>query len=310
MERGPDLEALTALAAVAESGSLTAAAGRLGVTQQAVSLRIRSLESRLDVVLLSRSPRGSTLTAVGELVVAWAEPLLAAAREFTDSVESLRAGRGRTLRVAASLTIAEHLLPEWIARWRASVGDASPAVQLSTANSIGVADAVRGGTVELGFIEAPTVPADLGSVTIAQDEVVIVVPAGHPWARRGTVSPEILARTSLVLREPGSGTRQALEDALAAAGHPLAAEPAAVLSTTLGVRSTVTAGTAPGALSSLAAREDVRAGRMVPVRIEGVRAVRPLTAVWAGARPPRGVRDLLDTIGRLARRMPVATNVP
>ncbi|WP_454102743.1 LysR substrate-binding domain-containing protein [Micrococcus aloeverae] len=107
-----------------------------------------------------------------------------------------------------------------------------------------------------------------------------------------------LAGSGLVLRETGSGTRQAFENALADAGFPLAAEPAAVLSTTLGVRSAIMAGVAPGALSSLAMSEDTLAGRLVRVRINNLQITRPLTAIWAGTTPPRHVRDFLDVTSR------------
>ena len=85
------------------------------------------------------------------------------------------------------------------------------------------------------------------------------------------------------------------------AGFPLAAEPAAVLTTTLGVRSAIMAGIAPGALSSLAVSEDTRAGRLVRVRINNLQITRPLTAIWAGTAPPPHVRDFLDVIARTDR---------
>ena len=295
MDHEPDLEALRALVFIAEAGSISAASARLGVSQQATSLRIRSLEADLRVRLLARSARGSRLTPSGELIVGWAAPLLAAADEFSGAVDSLRTDRGRTMRIAASLTNAEHLLPEWISRWRVGLGEDGPVVQLTAANSTTVIDAVRDGTADLGFIETPTVPSDLGSVTVAHDTIEVVTQRGHRWAKTGRISVRELAKTSLVLREVGSGTRQALEDALAAAGSPLEAEPAAVLSTTLGVRSAVMAGVAPGALSSLAVSEDIRAERLVRVRIRGFQIKRPLAAVWAGTTPSRTIRDFLES---------------
>lgn len=242
----PDLEALQTLVLVAEEGSLSAAGNRLGVSQQAVSLRVRALERTLGVRLLVRSARGSRLTPSGELVVGWALSLLAAADRFAEAIDSLREDRGQTMRVAASLTIAEHLLPEWIARWRNSVGESGPLVQLAAANSNAVIEAVRTGDADLGFIETPDVPSDLSSVVVARDTIEVVVPRGHPWAKTGRVSIRELANTRLVLREAGSGTRQAFESALSAAGSPLDAEPAGVFTTTLGVRSAIMTGVAPG----------------------------------------------------------------
>lgn len=292
----PDLAALQALVTVAEVGSLTAASSRLGVTQQAVSLRIRALENAVGSVLLLRSPRGSTLNATGELVASWAGVLLEATDSFVTAIETLRSEHARSLRIAASLTIAEHLLPEWIARWNAQrENDSGQIVQLVAANSSAVADLVRRGETDIGFIETPQIPSDLESTMMARDEIVIVAPTGHPWTTK-SVSAQEVAETPLVLREPGSGTRQALERALQEAGHPLNADPAAVLSTTLGIRSTIAAGTAPGALSTLAVREDVKRGRLHVVSVQDMRILRPLTIVWAGQRPPQSARGLIEAL--------------
>lgn len=121
-----------------------------------------------------------------------------------------------------------------------------------------------------------------------------MVDAAHPWARRPAVGADELARTPLVLREPGSGTRRALEEALLRAGHPLTAEPAVVSPTTLGVRGATMAGTAPGALSSIAVAEDLRAGRLVRVLVEGLAIPRPLSAIWSGRRPSAAARAFLS----------------
>lgn len=316
MDREPDLRALRALTLIAAEESISAASARLGMSQQAVSLRIRGLEAALNVQLLTRSARGSHLTPTGELVVGWAAPMLAAVDDFSAASASLRAQRIRTLRIAASLTIAEHLLPEWVARWRIALADGDrhhdagrdedrPVAHLTAANSTAVIESVRAGTVDLGFIETPRVPDDLGSVTIGRDTIELVVPRDHPWEGPGRVNPAELSQTGLVLREPGSGTRQALEDALEGAGLPLSAEPAAVIPTTLGVRSAIMAGRAPGALSALAVAEDLRAGRLARVRIDGIRIERPLTAVWLGRAPGPAARTLLDSIAAAQRNEPV-----
>ena len=298
MAEEPDLESLRALTLAAQHGSISAAAARQDVSQQALSLRIRSLERQLGLALLVRSPRGSHLTPSGELLVGWAAPLLAAADDFAAATRSLRESRADTLRIAASLTIAEHLLPPWVARWRAQRGQEGPLVQLRAANSSAVVESVREGAVDLGFIETPDLPQDLGREQIGSDTVEVVVDAAHPWARRAAVRADELARTPLVLREPGSGTRRALEDALLRAGHPLTAEPAVVSPTTLGVRSATMAGTAPGALSSIAVAEDLRAGRLVRVPVDGLAIARPLSAVWSGRRPSTAARDFLSMRAR------------
>lgn len=294
MRAEPDLQALRALTLAARENSISAAAGLLGVSQQAVSLRIRTLERELGARLLVRSTRGSRLTPAGEQVVGWAQPLLAAADAFADAARALRDDRTTTLRIAASLTIAEHLMPRWIGTWRAQVGEHGPEVQVTAANSSTVAMSVRDGTADLGFVESPRTPAGLGSATVAHDTLDVVVQPEHRWARARSITAHELATTGLVLREKGSGTRQAFDAAMADAGYPDHAEPVMVQKSTLGMRSAIMGGTAPGVLSSLAVADDVRTGRLARVRVEGLTMSRPLTALWAGAAPPRHAREFLD----------------
>ncbi len=168
---------------------------------------------------------------------------------------------------------------------------------LVAANSVAVVESVRRGEVELGFIESPNVPTDLSTRFLGSDEVVVVVPIKHTWAGRRFITAGELAVTPLVLREPGSGTRAAFETALDRADTPLTAEPAAELSTTLGVRTTIAAGTAPGVLSLLAVQEDLRAGRLRRVQVRDLEMKRPLTALWRGSKPSPMAEGLLESIG-------------
>ncbi|MGO1662028.1 MAG: LysR family transcriptional regulator [Canibacter sp.] len=295
-QSAPDLAALDALVLIANTGSISAASARLGISQQAVSLRLRNLETTIGSRLVVRTATGSHLTATGELVAGWAGPLLEASKTFSDAVAALRNQQGSTLTIAASLTIAEYLLPTWIASLRTRLSRKAPAVRLTAMNSVAVIAEVRNGAADVGFIETPAVPTDLTSVRFAQDTIEIVTARDHPWARRTQVTLAEVAATPLVLREPGSGTRQALENAFAREGMMSPAEPAEVASTTLAVRSAIMAGTAPGALSALAIADDVRAGRLARVTLDAEAITRPLTAVWSGKTLSPAAEQLLDVI--------------
>ena len=110
----PDLAGIELLEAVARHGSMSAAAAELGLSQQAVSLRMRAMERQVGVPLLIRSRRGCELTQAGRLLNEWSASLLADARQLAAGIATLRTDRQAHLRVAASLTIAEHLLPGWL----------------------------------------------------------------------------------------------------------------------------------------------------------------------------------------------------
>ena len=291
----PELRALELLVLVARTGSLSAAAAALGVSQQAASSRVRTMESLIGEPLLTRTRRGSELTPTGELVVQWAARVVEAATQLDIGIATLRTDRRGHLSIAASLTIAEHLLPGWLVAVRAEQakrGQEPTEVRMTATNSAQVAALVASGEVDLGFVEGPDAPEGLAHRLVGTDELVVVVGPGHPWAGRSRITAATLAATPLVVREAGSGTRTVLDRALA--GLPTA-PPALELSSTAAVRSAVAAGAGPAALGAHAVRDDLATGRLVRVAVRGIDLTRRLHAVWqGGARPPEGpARDLV-----------------
>ncbi|QQY23938.1 LysR family transcriptional regulator [Dermacoccus nishinomiyaensis] len=295
MTTWPDLATLELLVALADEGSLSAAARRCGVAQPNASRSIARLERRLGLSLIHRATTGARVTTDGLLVVEWARATLEAARALETGVAALRARTQAPLVVMASQTVAEHLLPGWIAGWQhaaggAGAGGASPhdpslgetrGISVAVGNTTEVLAAARGGEVDLGFIEGPGAPRGLNSVVVAHDDLVLVVAPQHPWAASSRVRAEELAATPLVARESGSGTRVALRRALA----PLdVAPPALALASNAAVRVSAAAGTAPAVLSRLAVDDALRAGTLVEVGVDGVDLTRNLRAVWAGPR--------------------------
>ncbi|MFI8327122.1 LysR family transcriptional regulator [Streptomyces sp. NPDC085529] len=289
--RVPDLGALELLLAVARHGSLGAAAREVGITQPAASSRIRSMERQLGVALVDRSPRGSRLTDAGALVTDWARRIVESAEAFDAGVQALRGRRDSRLRVVASMTIAEYLLPGWLIALRAERPDT--AVSLQAGNSAVVAERLLAGEADLGFVEGLAVPDGLDGTVVAHDRLVVVTAPSHPWARRRTpIDPAELAATPLVLRERGSGTRQVLDAALA--GHGGLARPLLELASTTAVKAAAVTGAGPAVLSELAIAEELSGRRLVAVPVAGVRLSRDLRAVWpTGHRPTGPARDLL-----------------
>ncbi|WP_327282618.1 MULTISPECIES: LysR family transcriptional regulator [unclassified Streptomyces] len=290
--RVPDLGALELLLAVARIGSLSGAAKRMGITQPAASSRIRAMETRLGVALVDRSPRGSTLTAEGALVTDWARRVVEAAEAFDAGAQALRGRRDSRLRVAASMTIAEYLLPGWLIALRGQ--RPGTAVSLHAGNSALVAQRVLAHEADLGFVEGLSVPEGLDSAVIAQDRLVVAVAPRHAWARRSRgIAAAELAATPLILRERGSGTRQVLDAALAGSGG--LAAPLLELASTTAVKAAAVSGAGPCVLSELALGEELAARRLVEVPVSGAALGRALRAVWpSGARPAGPARDLLS----------------
>ncbi|AYN42229.1 LysR family transcriptional regulator [Streptomyces dangxiongensis] len=286
--RVPDLAALELLLAVARLGSLGAAAREVGITQPAASSRIRSMERQLGVALVDRSPRGSRLTDAGALVTDWARRVVEAAAAFDAGAQALRDRRDSRLRVAASMTIAEYLLPGWLLALHAQRPDT--AVSLLAGNSARVAELLLAGEADLGFVEGLTMPVGLDSAVIAHDRLIVVTAPGHPWARRRRpLTPEELAATPLILRERGSGTRQVLDTALGGLARPLIE-----LSSTTAVKASAVSGAGPSVLSELAVGEELATRRLVGIPVQDISLRRALRAVWpTGHRPTGPARDLL-----------------
>lgn len=289
-----DLGDLALLVRVAQLGSLGRVAEEAGLSQPSLSRRMVRLERALRLSLLERGPRGTTLTPAGRVVVDWAEELLGAARRFDESVAALRAHRTSTLRVAASMTIAEHLAPTWLSKLRDLQPDT--VVAMSVHNSADVVDAVEHGRADVGFVESPKVRRGLRRRRLVWDTLVVVVAESHPWARRTRpVTASELAAEPLLVREPGSGTRETIDEALAA--RDLELTTLQVLASNAALKSSALVGIGPAVLSSLAVVDEIGSGRLVALRLRDLDLQRPLSVVWReGAQLPPAA----DVLVRLA----------
>lgn len=207
----PDLDALSLLAEVARGGSIGAAARSHGISQQAASERLQAIERQVGVPLLLRGARGSTPTPAGTVLVEWASRLLIAAEEVEAAIDSLRIDRDRELRIVASMTIAEHLLPRWLValRQHETARGRALSASLTATNSRSAVSAVTRGDADLGFVEGANAPAGLGVLDIATDELVLAAAPSDPLARRRRpLRPVDVAALALTSRELGSGTRE------------------------------------------------------------------------------------------------------
>jgi DNA-binding transcriptional LysR family regulator len=278
----PDLIALDLLDSIAELGSLGQAASRHRMSQPAVSMRMTQLERRLDVSLLQRSPAGTRLTPAGTRVAALSRRVLSEARAMMTGVDALIAEESSHLRIAASLTIAEHLLPGWLGALHHESPEVILAVEVT--NSSKVLARVGDGSADVGFVEGhETRPDAMAAVVVRSDRLVVVVDPAHRWARRESpVAGAELASAELIVREPGSGTREVLEDALSPWGGPRSH---LELGSTASILAAVRRGHGPAVLSALAVAEDIGAGHLVAVPTEDLDLAQSLCAIWPESRP-------------------------
>ena len=281
--RLPSLEVLELLVGVDDHGSLSAAGRVVQMSQPNASRAIKALERRLALPLIERGPNGSNLTAQGTVIAHWARVVLTDIEKLLDVAAGLSTDRSAELNIAASMTVAEHLMPEWLAEFRVLHPDVR--IHLQACNSTQVFLQVRSGTCDVGFVESPAIPLKLHSAEVARDRLVVVVAPTHPWTGGAPLSVAELAATPLLVREPGSGTRTSLEVALE--GYEMAA-PLLELGSTSAIRSSVLNGIGPAVLSTLAVADQVRTGQLRVVDIDGREIERSLRAVWDGPRQIEG----------------------
>jgi DNA-binding transcriptional LysR family regulator len=266
---------LAAFVAAFEAGSVHGAADALDLTQSAVTKRLQSLERRAGVRLFDRGRFGTQPTPAGRLLYPEAKQSLAALAQAADVLAEHRVLVDHALGLAASHTIGEFLLPGWLAAFR---GEEEPGfrAQIEIVNSPGVLGALREQRAHIGFVEGLDQLDGFEALTVRRDALVVVVAAGHPWARRRTILSAQLAREQYLTREPGSGTRAVVNDALGRAGIGL--EPTLETASLQSVKRALLSG-GFSILSPLAIESEERSGTLRAVALADVALERELRAV-------------------------------
>jgi DNA-binding transcriptional LysR family regulator len=289
--RSLDLAELRAFCAAVDLGSLGRAARLLRVSQPALSKRMRAMEAVVGTPLVERSPRGITPTPAGAKLYVEARKLLAQAEAVDDLVRGL-SGEEAPVRLAASHTIAEFVLPGPLVDFERR-RDRHLSLELMVANSIVVRELVRDGRADFGIAAVDGVTSGVGALNetpFCDDEVILAVPDGHPWAGVEAVPLDQFVATPLVMRDPSANTRRVVEEALAARGAELA-PPLAEVGSTSAAKATAVSEGAP-VLLSLLALGPADAGLVVR-RVDGMRFLRRFAMVVAAEETlPSGARAL------------------
>ncbi|CAM3880667.1 LysR family transcriptional regulator [Pseudomonas wadenswilerensis] len=204
---------LKAFHAVALHGSFTRAAERLFLTQPAISDQVRKLEERFGVLLFHRNKRSVQLTDLGERLLAITQRLFVCEAEAHELLQDSRALQTGTLVLAVDAPV--HVLPQ-IARFCQQYPGIS--VKIETGNTDESLLRLFNYQADLALLGRDVDDERLLCVPMRSDPMVAFVSHNHPWASRGSISLADLDDTPIVLREPGSVTRQTLEEEMARAG--------------------------------------------------------------------------------------------
>jgi len=268
-----DLRQLEIFVKVAEFGSFSKAAEALYLTQPTVSEHIRTLEDEVGVRLLDRLGRGAAITRAGQLLLSYAQRMLALSREARQAMDGFQGRMSGELLIGASTIPGEYVLPAMIGRFKEKYPDIS--ITLLIGDSQTAVDWVAEGRAELGVVGARLSHRGVDYKELMPDEVVVVVPGTHPWHGRKQIALEELRSEPLLIRERGSGTRAALEAALAEAGMDLGSfRTVGEMGSTQAIKQAVKAGVGVSLVSKRAVEEECKSGLLWCLRVKDLKVTR------------------------------------
>ncbi|WP_263366623.1 LysR family transcriptional regulator [Edaphobacter bradus] len=269
---------------VAEGLSFRKAAEVLHLSQPAVSQQIRALEEEAGVRLFDRAGgegHGTqiALTEAGRVLLKYANRAAQTMAEAQRALAALNHEVAGELRLGASTTVAQYVLPHILGAFLRQY----PHVKLSvvSGNTERIVQVVAEERVALGLIEGPAMRREVKTERMTRDEMVLIASPDHPWAAlKGSIDVAELAKVPLVLREQGSGSRRVVERALKHAGLPLKSLQVAMeLDSTEAIISGVEAGLGVGFVSRWSVTKVLRLGSVRVVRIKGLQIVRDFSFV-------------------------------
>lgn len=204
--------------AVAKQGSFTRAAESLFMSQPAVTFQIRQLEERYQVRLFERGHGHISLTPAGQLVMEYAERIIALSDEMetrlSEMTEEMRGG----LQIGSSSTLAESFMPRILSEFNALYPQTRP--RLVVANSESIENRVATHVLDVGLVEGKVAGENVEAEFCGEDELVVICAPDYPLANARSLTPKQLRDYEYIAREPGSGTRQVVEDYFREAGVP------------------------------------------------------------------------------------------
>ncbi|TAK85405.1 MAG: LysR family transcriptional regulator [Betaproteobacteria bacterium] len=264
--------------AVAKHLSFTKAADALFMTQPAVTFQIRQLEEHFNTRLFDRVQGRITLTPAGQMALEYAERILALSAELDTRMKERSGQVAGPLLIGASTTIAEFLLPQILGEFKAR----NPAVvpRLFVANSEAVQARIAERTLDLGFIEGESHLPSLVTDVCCDDELQVVCAPSHPLAQLASVAPKTLMEHAYVSREPGSGTREVIDNYLQRAGvAPDSMQLVMELGSPEALKGVVATGLAFAIMSRATISKEIKLRSLVPVPLSP-RLQRHLSVVY------------------------------
>ena len=268
-----DLWQLKIFCKVVELKSFSKAGKMVHLSQPTVSSHIKDLEDHFGCRLIDRLSKEAVATKSGELLYGYAHKILA----FADEIETALAEfngkiKGRLL-IGGSTIPGGYLLPKIIGLFSAKYPEVT--VSLIVEDTEKIIDGVRSGSLELGVVGAESGEKKILQEKLIEDEMHLIVPASHPWARQKAISLESLLDEPFIVRERGSGTLASIQQSMARAGYNIEnLNITAELGSTEAVRQGIKNKLGVSILSTLAVSEDLETGSLAAVNVKGLQLKR------------------------------------
>jgi len=263
---------------VAETKSFSKTSEIIHLTQPAVSLQIQGLEEIYETKLFDRSSSTVTLTPAGEVLYKYAKEILslyASAEKVIGEITGLVKG---SISIGASSTIGNYLLPAVITDFKKA--HFKMKIHLLVGNTKRVVELLNSGNIDLGLVEGEVTRQKMVVEKLIPDELLLVVPSFHPWAKKKEISISELTKEPFIFREGGSGTRQMIEKFLAAHGiSPQEMRISMVLGSTEAIKEAVENGLGVSIISRWAARKESRYGSLHLLRIREEKVLREFSLI-------------------------------
>jgi DNA-binding transcriptional LysR family regulator len=298
-----DLRQLEVVRAVADTGSFTAAARRLHVSQSAVSRQVLLLEEELREPLFLRLGRKVRLTDAGEALLQLSRRVLTDIRETTTTIADRQTALKGTLRLGGGMTVCLHVFPDLLKEYRRKHPEVE--VKLTTGGTPQLIEKLRTGALDVALLTLPVEAADLMQVRVMREELLLATHASHPLARQKRLAPADLNGKPWVLFERGSSTRRVIDEMFAREQI----EPRIVMETENVeiLKALAASGMGMTIVPYQAVVREVRAGQLKCRRIDGVSLVRETGWVYVRApRVPRLVQHMFDALERTLPRLKLA----
>ncbi len=277
---------------VAESGSITSAAEKLGLSQPAISQQLHALESSIGASLFYRVPRGMELTEAGSILYSYSRRMVQIEMQAEQALADFCGLRRGTLSLGSSLTLGSYLLPDLFAEYRRAYPDIELTVEI--ANTENISKWVADGILEAGFVEGLPPEAGLEAVQFAEDRLVPIASPDHPVCHERRITPEILCRYPFVVREAGSGTRAVAEQEWKRLG--LWPQVSLTLGSSEAIKRAVMAGAGVAVVSRLALGSETATGGLRMLDVKGLQIRRPLYRIIRRGYAPSPAAEAFFTL--------------